>query len=78
MAYKKGDVLGWTTSVNELTDFIKLHEIETIDTRTITNEMIPKFYYYIKALEFSENPYTAPPAVTTANSYLYFNEDTVG
>ena len=25
-----------------------------------------------------ENTYTAPPAVTTENCYLYFNEETVG
>ena len=64
--------------VNELTYFIKLHEIETIDTRTIINEMMPKLYDYILAEELVEYPYTAPPAVTTANCSFYFNEDNVG
>ena len=63
--------------VNELTDFRKLHEIETVDTRTIINEMMPKFYDYIVAAELVENPYTAPLSVTTANRSLYFGEDTV-
>ena len=35
--------------VNELMDFIKLHEIETVEKRTIINEMMPKFYDYIVA-----------------------------
>ena len=35
--------------VNELEDVRKLHEIETADTRTIINEMMPKFYGYIVA-----------------------------
>ena len=35
--------------VNELIDARKLNEIETVDTRTITNEIMPKFYYYILA-----------------------------
>ena len=60
--------------VNELTDVIKLHGIETVDTRTIINEMMPKFYDYILAEELAENPYTSPPSVTTDNCYLYFNE----
>ena len=64
--------------VNELADIRKLYEIETVDTRTIINEIVPKFYYYIVAIEFAENTYTAPPDVTTANRSLYLNEDTVG
>ena len=64
--------------VNELTDVRKLHEIETVDTRTVINEMMTKFYDYIAAAESAENPYTSPPAVTTANISLYFNADTVG
>ena len=39
---------------------------------------MPKFYGYIMAAELAENPYTEPPAATTANLYLYLNEDTVG
>ena len=38
---------------NELTDFIKLHEIETVGTRTIINEIIPKFYDYIVVAELA-------------------------
>ena len=53
--------------VNEMTDTRKLHEIETVETRTIINEIMPKFYGYIVTSELAENPYTAPPAVTTAN-----------
>ena len=64
--------------VNELTDVRKLHEIYTFDTRTIINEMMPKFYDYIVASELAENPYTAPHAVTKEDLYLYFNKDTVG
>ena len=59
-------------------DARKLHEIDTVDTRTIINEMMPKFYDCIVASELAENTYTAPPAVTTANPYLYFNEENVG
>ena len=33
--------------VNEFRDFRKLHEIETVDTSTITNKIMPKFYDYI-------------------------------
>ena len=42
--------------INELTDFIKLHEIETVGTRTIINEIIPNFYDSIVVAELSENP----------------------
>ena len=55
-----------------------MHEIDTVYTRTIINEMMPKFYDYIVVPELAENPYTEPPAVTTANHSLYFNEETVG
>ena len=55
-----------------------MHEIETVDTRTIMNEMMPKFYDYIVAEELAENPYTAPPAVPTAIFPLYLNIETVG
>ena len=61
-----------------MTDVRKLHEIETVDTKTIPNEMMPKFYDYIVAAELAEKPYTAPPPVTTANFFLYFNEENVG
>ena len=64
--------------VNKLTDVRKLHEIETVDTITIINEIMPKFYDYIVAAELVENPYTTPPDTTTANCCVYFNEDTVG
>ena len=67
-----------TRYVNELTDVRKMHEIETVDTRTIINEMMPKFYDYIFAEELAENPYTEAPAVTTVNRSLYFDEETVG
>ena len=60
--------------VNEFTDVIKMHEIDTVDTSTIINEMMPKFYDYIVEAELTENPYTAPPDVNTENHYLYFNE----
>ena len=50
-----------------------MHEIETVDTRTIINEMMPKFYDYVVAEKLSENPYTSPTAVNKANCYLYFN-----
>ena len=67
-----------TLYVNELTYVRKLHEIETVDTRTIINEMMPKFYDYIVAEELAEKNYTALPAVTAENCSLYFNEETVG
>ena len=38
---------------------------------TIVLEIMPKFYEYIVAAELDENPYTAPPTVTTTNSSLY-------
>ena len=63
--------------VNEFTDVRKLHEIYSFYTRTIINEMVPKFYDYIVAADLSENPYTAPPAVTTVNRSLRLNGDTV-
>ena len=63
---------------NELVDFRTLHKIYSIDTRTIINKMMPKFYDYIVAAELAENPYTTPYVVTTANQYLYFNEENVG
>ena len=59
-------------------DIKKLHEIETVYTRTIINEIITKFYNYIVAAEFAEHPYISPHAVTTENHPLYFNEETVG
>ena len=64
--------------VNEFTYNRKLHEIKTVDTGIIINEMMPTFYDYILAEELVEYPYTAPPAVTTANCSFYFNEDNVG
>ena len=64
--------------VNELADSRKIHEIETVYTRTIINEMIPKFYDYIVAAELEENPYTEPPTANTANYSLYLNEETEG
>ena len=39
--------------VNELTDVRKLHEIETADTRTIINEMMPKFYDCVVAVDLA-------------------------
>ena len=39
--------------VNELMYVRKLHKIETVDTRTILNEMMPKFYYYIVTAELA-------------------------
>ena len=36
-----------------------------------------KFYDYIVVAELAENPYTAPPAVNTANISLYFNEENI-
>ena len=59
--------------VNEFKDVRKLNEIETVDTSTIINEMMPKFYDYIVTAEVAEKPYKAPPAVTTANFSLYFD-----
>ena len=38
--------------VNELGDVRKLPGIDTLDTRTIINEMMPKFYDYIVAGEW--------------------------
>ena len=35
--------------MNELTYFRKLHLIETVDTRTIIDEIMTKFYDYIMA-----------------------------
>ena len=58
--------------VNELTDVRKMHEIETVDTRTIINEMMAKFYYYIVAEELAEIPYSAQHVVTKANNYVFF------
>ena len=40
--------------------------------------MMTKFYDYIVTEELAESPYTSPPAVTTENCYLYFNEENVG
>ena len=40
--------------------------------------MMPEFYDYIVVSELAENPYTVPPAATTSNCSLCFNEDTVG
>ena len=57
--------------VNKMTCLRKLHEIENVDTRTIINEIMPKFYDYIVATDLAQNPYTAPHAVTTANIPLY-------
>ena len=42
--------------VNELTGVRKLHKIDTVDTRTIINEMMPKSYDYIVAAESAEPP----------------------
>ena len=63
--------------VNEFTDVRALHEIQTVDTSNTINETTPKLYDYIVATELVENPYTAPPSVTTENRSLYFNGDTV-
>ena len=64
--------------VEKLVDVRDLHEIDTVDTRNIINEMMPKFYDYIVAAELDENPYAAPHTFTTAHQSLYFNEDTFG
>ena len=66
-----------TLYVNELTYAIKLHEIETLYTRTIIYVMMPKFYDYIVAAELAGKPDKAPPAVNTANNSHYFNEETI-
>ena len=58
-------------------DVIKLHEIETVDTSTIINELMPEFYDYIVASELVGHPYTPPPDTTTAKISIYFNEETV-
>ena len=50
---------------NELIDVRKLHKIETFDTRTTINEMIPNLYDYIVEIELAGNPYTEPPPVPT-------------
>ena len=50
----------------ESPDVRTLHKIETVDTSTIINEIMPKFYDDIVAAELAENPYTVPPAVTTS------------
>ena len=42
--------------VNELTYVRRLHEIENVDTRTIINEIMPKFYNYIVAAELAGKP----------------------
>ena len=63
--------------VNELAYFRKLDEVETFDTRIIINKIMPKFYDYTVAEDLEEKTYTAPPAVTKANSSLYYNEETV-
>ena len=60
--------------VNELTDARALHKIESVDTRSVILEIMTKSYDYILAAELSGNHYTAPPAVTTTNWYLYFSE----
>ena len=39
--------------VNVLTYVRKLHEIDTVETRTIINEMMSKFYDYIVAAELA-------------------------
>ena len=62
----------------ELKDVIKLHEIETVDTRTIINEMVTKFYNYTVVGDLAGKPCTAPLSVTTANCSIYLNDDTVG
>ena len=64
--------------INESIDVRKLHEIDTVDTRTIINEMMLNFYDYIVSAELVENTYKAPHAVDTANLSLYFDEETVG
>ena len=64
--------------VNELAYVRKLDEVETFDTRTIINKIMPKFYDYTVAEDLEEKTYTAPPAVTTEFFSLYFNEETVG
>ena len=64
--------------VNKLTDIRDLNEVETVDTRTIINEMMPNFYDCIVAAELAENTYTESPSVTTNNRFLYFSAETVG
>ena len=64
--------------VKEFTYVRKLNEIETVDTRTIINEMMPKFCDYIVVADLAGKPYTAPPVVPTVNIYLYLNEETLG
>ena len=59
--------------VNEFMDVSSLHIIESVDTRSIFLGIVPKLYDYIVAAGLYENPYTAPPAVTTTNWSLYFS-----
>ena len=63
--------------VNKLTDIRDLNEVETVDTRTIINEMMPNFYDCIVAAELAENTYTSPPDVTAENWSLYFDKETM-
>ena len=39
--------------------------------------MMPKFYDYIVAEDLAGKTYTEPHAVTTANFYLYSDEETL-
>ena len=64
--------------MNELTDVGELHESDSVDTRPIVLEIMPKLYDYIVAAELSKTPYTAPPAINRTKNYLYFSEETLG
>ena len=64
--------------VNEFSDVSELHGIESLDITSIVLEIMPKLYDYIVASELAENPYTAPPAVTTTNWSPHLSEETLG
>ena len=57
--------------LNGLAEVRALHEIESVETRAIFLEIMPKFYNYIVAAEWAENPYSLPPTVTATNWALY-------
>ena len=54
----------------DLKDIMNFHQSENVDTKTIFQQMMPKFYDYILAAELDINPRTSHILVGNNQDYL--------
>ena len=59
----------------ELKDIKYFHQIENVDTKTLFQKMISKFYEYIMAAELAVHPNSPQIIVRNNEDSLYFNNN---